>query len=582
MSLVRPAVVASLLLATSVSSASSRDENLATAGRAFLARHCFECHSHSQGKKEEVDGVDFADRAALVAHRDGEEDLIVPGKPDTSMVWKVVAVDRSMPKKGRPRPSKEEIDRLRHWIESGAEFPGTAVTRRTRRSEADELDAVASFLRKVPEADRVQWRFFTLRLAHNRPADHISAADLATLRMGLSKAVNSLSSREAIFTPRPLDPDATVLAVDLRRLGWDRRHLWDEMLRLYPYGMVPGEDSTPEFRQKAREVFDLAGTEIPIVRADWFVANATRSPLYDLFLDLPGQARDLEARLGVDVEADFRQATLRRAAVSKSRVSDFNRLVDRHEAYHGYYWKSYDFRSEEGTSRLTTHPLGPTLPRHPFPRQAFEHAGGEIIFSLPNDLQGYLLVDRLGKKIDPGPVDIVHDDQKTAGTPLIVTGLSCIGCHSRGVYTFVDSIRDGLAVPGNARSFVDRLFLDADTLRGVLKGDEARFLAALEKAIGPFRLPGEPSPEEPISVIVGEHLKNVDLDTAAADLDLDDPAVLRAAITPRSSRLRKLGLGPLITGGSIRRETWESRKSLNSMFQEAARAVGDRVPKTVF
>ena len=284
----------------------------------------------------------------------------------------------------------------------------------------------------------------------------------------------------------------------------------------------------------------------------------------------------------MDPEADFRRAELKRAAVSRSRVSDFNRPVDRHESNHGYYWKSYDFRSEEGTSRLTTHPLGPPMANHPFPKLAFEHAGGEIIFTLPNDLQGYLLVDHLGTKIDPGPVDIVHDDQKTAGTPLIVNGLSCMGCHSRGVYNFVDTIRDGAAIRGDALAFADRLFLEPESLRDVLKKDEARFVAALEKAIGPFRPVGEPAPDEPIAAVVGEHLKNVDLETAAADLDLPDASTLREAIAPRTGRPRRLGLGPLIDGGSIRRETWESRKALNSLFQDAAREVGPRVPKTVF
>ncbi|MDB5349310.1 MAG: serine/threonine protein kinase [Planctomycetota bacterium] len=576
------ASVLSLLLAAYASPAHAGDEAIAAQGRAFLAKHCFECHSHTRGKKEEVEGVDFADRAALLAHRDGEDDLIVAGKPDASLVWTVVAVEKRMPKKGKPRPSAEEIATLRAWIEAGAEFPAAKAATRSPRGEADELTSVARFLRDLPETERSQWRFFTLRQAYNRPADRVSDLALATLRMGLAKAVNSLSAKEEIVLPRALDSAATILAVDLRSLGWDRRRLWDEMLRHYPYGLVPGDESPRDLRAKAREVFEMTGSEIPIVRADWFIVNATRSPLYDAFLDLPETAGELEDRLGVPVERDFREAMLRRAAVSKSKVSDFNRLVDRHEARHGYYWKSYDFRSEEGTSRLTTHPLGPPMERHPFPKLAFEHAGGEILFSLPNDLQGYLLVDQTGKKIDPGPVDIVHDDAKTAGTPLIVNGLSCMGCHAKGMYQFVDTIRQGVTARGDSRGFVDRLFMDEDELKRVLKKDEARYVAAQEKAVGPFRPASGAAPDEPISAVAGEHLKKVDLDAAAAELDLADPEILRSAIAPKSSRLRALGLGPLIDGGSIRRETWESRKELNSLYQDAAREVGDHVPKTVF
>ena len=64
----------------------------------------------------------------------------------------------------------------------------------------------------------------------------------------------------------------------------------------------------------------------------------------------------------------------------------------------------------EGTGNLFRFPLGPAFADNPFPNQAFEHAGGEIIFNLPNGLQGYLLVDAKGDRIDAGPIDIVGDD----------------------------------------------------------------------------------------------------------------------------------------------------------------------------
>lgn len=574
--------IPTLALAALPLAARGGDDAIAARGREFLAKHCFDCHSHTQGKKEEIEGVDFADRAALLAHREGEDDLIVAGKPDASPLYTIVAVEKRMPKKGRPKPSAAEIEDFRRWIEAGAPFPAAKASRRSPRTEFDEYKTAAAFLHGQPEADRPFWRFFTLRLQHNRPADRVSDVALATLRMALSKSVNSLSNKEEMVLPRAADPDATLMAIDVRKLGWDRRRLWDEMLREYPYGLIPGEETGRAFRQTAREVYEMTGTEVPIVRADWFVVNATRSPLYDVFLDLPDTAQELEDRLGVSIESDFREAKLRRAAVSKSKVSDFNRLVDRHEAQHGYYWKSYDFRSEEGTSRLTTHPLGPPMDRHPFPKLAFEHAGGEIIFSLPNDMQGYLLVDNVGKKIDPGPVDIVHDDNKTAGTPLIVNGLSCMGCHSRGMYNFADTIRGAITARGEAKGFADRLFMNEEELRQVIKKDEARFLAAQEKAVGPFRPTGGSVPDEPVSAVAGEHLKNVDLETAAAELDLGDPEDLRKAIAAQGSPLRNLGLGPLAEGGSIRRATWESRKALNTLFHEAARAVGNRVPKPVF
>ena len=124
----------------------------------------------------------------------------------------------------------------------------------------------------------------------------------------------------------------------------------------------------------------------------------------------------------MDVAADFLGDQLARAGFAGSGVSSQNRLVERHPALYGAYWKSYDFSKNDGTANLFRFPLGPVFAGNPFPDQAFEHAGGEIIFNLPNGLQGYLLVDAKGKRIDAGPIEVVSDALKTSGTAAIVTG----------------------------------------------------------------------------------------------------------------------------------------------------------------
>ena len=201
----------------------------------------------------------------------------------------------------------------------------------------------------------------------------------------------------------------------------------------YPYGLKHDQRPDPETRALAEDVYELAGTSLPYLRADWFVATATRPPLYHTLLNLPEDARTLEEQLKVDVAADFLRDKLARAGFASSGVSSQNRLVDRHPALYGAYWKSYDFKRNDGTSNLFRHPLGPTFADNPYPRQAFEHAGGEIIFNLPNGLQGYLLVDGKGQRIDAGPVEVVSDALRTSGTAAIVDGLSCMACHQRGV-----------------------------------------------------------------------------------------------------------------------------------------------------
>ncbi len=296
------------------------------------------------------------------------------------------------------------------------------------------------------------WRYFTLATLYNNPS--VRDDELRLARAAVSKLLNSLSQRRKIVVPDVLGPAQTIMAVDIRRLGWQERDVWSAILRAYPYGLkFNSRRDDEDLRRLAGELSRLIDDEVGLVdvRADWFIDSASRPPLYHAILDLPATAQALEQRLSVDVESDFLNVTLKRAGFARSDISHQNRLVDRHESSGtDYYWKSYDFRANEGTGNIFKFPLGPVFTRNPFPRLAFEHAGGEIIFSLPNKLQAYLLVKADGTRIDDGPPDIVGDDQKNSGTTQVVNGLSCMGCHKDGMRTFKDDLRVGAELGGKA------------------------------------------------------------------------------------------------------------------------------------
>src|SRR5262249_9288253 len=158
-----------------------------------------------------------------------------------------------------------------------------------------------------------------------------------------------------------------------------------------------------------------------------------------------------------------------------------------------------------------------------------EHAGGEIIFNLPNGMQGYLLVDAKGKRIDAGPADVVADSLRTSGTTEVVNGLSCMACHDQGMRKFKDTVRAGLGVAGAAGEKAEGLSRDAPELDGVLARDEAGFLRAVEEAPGPFlNLGGDAAKPirdfpEPIGTVARAYLKELGAAEVAADLGLADP-----------------------------------------------------------
>jgi serine/threonine-protein kinase len=474
------------------------------------------------------------------------------------------------------RPQKAETALLREWIAKGA--PAEAGPRpRPFQTTGDVLAAIDRHLRGLPEEDRPFQRYFGLTHLHNLAK--VTDDELLLYRAALSKLVNSLSWKTRIAVPAPVDAARTVFAVDLRDLDWDRKGLWQEILKVYPYGLR--HDSLPddETNQRLfREIKAATAADVPLVRADWLIATASRPPLYHTMLALPKTAEELEKQLGVDALENFRRDRIARAGFTESGVSKQNRAIERHESSYGAYWKSWDFKSDKGRGNLHKFPLGPPFKGHPFPDQAFEPAGGEVIFHLPNGLQGYLLMDGQGNRIDEGPIDVVRDKLETSGTPAIVNGLSCMTCHVHGlIRDFKDSVREGTAVEGDARNKVRRLYPKPQDMEKLLDQDDEKFLPALEKAIGPIlRKEGDSKPDvrrfaEPIGPIARWYKsQNLGIQEVAAELGLKDVETLKAAMKV-NGRLRR-SLGPLPLGGTISRESWEEAgASGTSLFQETAR-----------
>lgn len=478
------------LLSLAPVSTAFADENaeLATEAKRILSTHCYRCHGQNGANEG---GMAFVlDFPTLVAKK-----KVVPGDPGQSRIYKRMHPDLigDMPMDELTTPSTADIAAIEAWIKAGApNTPPETVEPRPFVSVRDELAAMQRYLRKASRDDRPLTRFFTIRHLHNLPRAQVRDTDLRVYQAALSKLVNSLSRTKEIVVPEPVDEAGTLYAVNLLRLDWDRGALWNEILKVYPYGLQHEEyPDEQETRDLAEEVYFLAGTKVPAVRADWFVTTAARPPLYHTLLQLPINARDLERDLGVDVIENFRTGRLRRGGFNASGVSNHNRLVERHATDVGAYWKSYDFKLGAGRGNLFVFPLGPEFPDHPFPRNTFRHAGGEIIFNLPNGLQGYLLVDSQDQRIDEGPIDIVSDGKKVSGTPAVVNGLSCMACHQHGMIPFTDQIRNGHILGGDARELVKRLYPEQAEMDKLLERDRKRFLIALDEATGPFLKVGD-------------------------------------------------------------------------------------------
>jgi hypothetical protein len=296
----------------------------------------------------------------------------------------------------------------------------------------------------------------------------------------------------------------------------------------------------------ARRCAAATGSARPLLRADWLVATAARPPFYHDILRLPASDRELEAQLRVDVAEDLRQARVARAGFNGSGVSRNNRLIERHESPHGAYWRSYDFAGNADRRGLFAHPLGPNAGIH-----SFQHDGGEIIFSLPNGLQGYMLVDGRGRRIDKGPLAIVSDPRRPDRA--VENGLSCLSCHVRGVIPRADQVREH--VLGGRGAFGDveaaavlALYPPRESFLAALEDDARRFVAALEAAGVAVDGP------EPVAALAQHYEGELSRAQAAAELGLSPDELVRGLdVSPPLARI----LGQLRqAGGTVQREAF--------------------------
>ena len=576
------------------------DDQLATRARLVLREHCSECHN---GVGSAGGDADFLDRDQLLS--DGYIDTDDPGE---SYILQRIE-DRSMPplaqRQHRPVTAAETAT-LRRWITEGAAAWPTELADRRRIDLHEVYGGVRDFLLAKDEVDRPHFRFFTLHYQYNNL--DLTASDLRLYRAALAKSLNSLSWSQDIVLPMgvPLrregnsdvpgkDPQV-VLAVDLRLLAdienhpWSEGRQWEMLSREYPYGVSyvnRGGSIQSKHQENVRRLIDPSGRVLlPIIRLDWFIATATRPPLYHDLLDLPTTEQELLSRLNVNPHAAVKSPTsarIARAGFTKSGVSDQNRLLERLTSRHGAYWKSYDFLPSTKRGNLRRFPLGPLelfpAGQHPHPDQAFAHDGGEVIFELPNGLHAYLLIDGKGNRIDAGPIEVVSDKVETSGTPAIVNGVSCMACHKQGMINFVDEIRESEAVFGEAQELVRRLHPAQDEMNRLINRDRTRYVRALELAMGGFLLDGLESGQsvtdysDPIGEVSRRYRSlYLDGDSIARELNLSDPQTLRQQLGVQA--VRELGLTPVLSGaGVIGRAEWEASDGV-SLMQETAAALG--------
>jgi hypothetical protein len=513
-------------------------KDLAGKTHLLLKTYCYRCHGENGAAEGGFNYI--LDMEKLVAR-----ERVIPGKPDKSRLYRRVERGDMPPEEEKARPTAQEVALLRQWIEAGAPPPANPVQPLPYISTAAMLEQIHASLLSMPERDRRFARFFTLTHLANAG---LRQDELQTYRLALAKLLNSLSWSKEIVNPRPVDASKTVFQIDIRDYQWGGA-LWKRVLQGYPYAIL-WEDP------KAKACYELVGDELPFVRADWFVAFASRPPLYHQLLQLPETERELEKQLHIDVVENVRQERVARAGFNGSGVSRNNRLIERHPSPYGSYWRSYDFADTMGRRNLFAFPLGPELDG-----KGFLADGGEIIFSLPNGLNAFMLVNDKGGRLDKGPLAVVSDPRRPDRA--VENGISCMSCHSRGFIPKKDQIR--LHVEKNLASFSQQ---ERETIMALYPPEE-KLTALFDKDNGRFRkavdqLGGKLTSTESITGLVAHYETELGLVTAASELGLR-PAEFSEKLSQSPALLRVLG--PLrIPGGTVQRQVFT--EAIPTLVQE--------------
>ncbi len=580
----------------------------------FIETYCRACH----GPGKTYSGV-F--NTGSIDDMPFDKNIMKPGDPDGSPLYESILNNRMPTGK---KPSAEELDVLRRWIvaegearkQPAAAAVQPAVVQQTGIPQKPAIDvplprfaggsreaivlAMVSDINRVDEFDRSYMRYLSFGRTTLAKIDCNEDGALRNpthyLHSALNKFINSISNgpRVVPVTPIPATEGALV-RIDIRDYNWTEddwdsistgiftqgsadasfsREAWEELAEVYPYAVDPTSDPL------LAVVAQATGAVVPMMRADWFVRFASESPYYDMFLGLTDDIRDLEYRMGIDVDREILSRRAVRAAMlpGNSGVSDHNRMLERFDLpFGGYYWKSYDFAGDSGEQSLTLHPDGPReIGRTASGTAPFEHDGGEMIFSLPNGLQGYYLSTNLGERLLVGPASIVSFRTKPIGKGVeVVNARSCFDCHHDGMIRKKDQLRDTLLSSSlfsrDELEVLLTMYVDNDTLFDYYEKDSSFFLSRLQmlNATEPgvngkltsLRAPESVGGGEIVTYLADKHFESLDVEELAREFYLDEDTF--------RSRARRMGdpvltvvvldwLSRLDAGGKIHRSEVET------------------------
>lgn len=249
---------------------------LAITARSILRKYCIECHNLTHAADPAHTGFSILNHQELVGPNAGRPDLkfVERGKPASHLIQLIES--GTMPPGGRDRPTDAELKSLRDWIVAGAPSYPQAF------DEPTTLKVMLGDFAGCDPNDKPYIRYISF--AH-LIVDGQAVPDIGALQADLQRALIDTTDMPVPVFPHIVDDTATLYRIDIRKLGWSNRDLfqseyptpntaypltpYDLILLDYPYGFTIPNDNPESVALRNYLETTKPIRPVPFIRGDW-------------------------------------------------------------------------------------------------------------------------------------------------------------------------------------------------------------------------------------------------------------------------------------------------------------------------
>lgn len=419
----------------------------------------------------------------------------------------------------------------------------------------------------LPAIVRGQTRYLSLYHVPPRARSEMVAA--------VDYLLNAVSRSRTIVRSRPL-ADGSLVRLDLAAYADARRpetyqelvEAWEQLAAEDPYFHIRTQVATTRGLETvttdggwigldtARRLREQTGSLGAVLRADWFVAQVTRTPAYYQWSGVPPREAEFYGSLGLDLRTINTLAADSAANLFRSAVTGKPRRIIFRPGPLGGNWVTKDVAQESPERDPVRNPVD-------YLEQQFRFDASEVFYSRPNRFWGTALFDANGRRQDAVPVAIATDTTAPGGRQELVPLISCIRCHelaggAGGLQPFDDD-QTRLPRPRSGERAVEQRIAelyDPARLAKQIARDREDYAEAVAAATGGLE------PAEAAAALAGVYARHVDepisAGAAAAELGLQVEELAPALSDSRD---------PITLAVVLRRAV--GRRSWEASFQDA-------------